>query len=98
MKYLEKQKMNNILIPEQLKKVVGGQKVLTLELTSISDFIEQFSSLYPQAKERLINERGEFNRFVNVYVNGEDIRFLSGKDTKIEDGDEISIIPAIAGG
>jgi len=90
--------MNNILIPEQLKKVVGGQKVLTLELTSISDFIEQFSSLYPQAKERLINERGEFNRFVNVYVNGEDIRFLSGKDTKIEDGDEISIIPAIAGG
>jgi MoaD family protein len=90
--------MNNILIPEQLKKVVGGQKVLTLELTSISDLIEQLSSLYPQAKERLINEKGEFNRFINVYVNGEDIRFLNSINTKINNGDEISIIPAIAGG
>ena len=90
--------MNNILIPEQLRKVLGGQSVLVLELKSISDLVKQISEKYPIAKQRLINERGEFNRFINVYVNGEDIRFLDLMDTKINDGDEISIIPAIAGG
>jgi MoaD family protein len=90
--------MNTVIIPEQLRKLIGGQKVLTLELKTITDLMETFSSDYPQVKERLINKDGEFNRFVNVYVNGEDIRFLNGTSTKLNDGDEISIVPAIAGG
>ena len=90
--------MNIILVPEQLRKVLGGQITLTLELTNIADLVKQISEKYPAAKQRLINDKGEFNRFVNVYVNGEDIRFLDLMNTKINDGDEISIIPAIAGG
>ena len=90
--------MNTILVPEQLRKVLGGQTTLTLELTNIADLVKQISEKYPSAKQRLINDKGEFNRFVNVYVNGEDIRFLDLMNTKINDGDEISIIPAIAGG
>ena len=90
--------MNTVIIPEQLKKLLGGQKVLTLDLKDINDLINQLSSEYPQIRERLINKDGEFNRFVNVYVNGEDIRFLNDISTKLKDGDEISIVPAIAGG
>ena len=90
--------MNTVIIPEQLRKLIGGQKVLTLELKNISNLIDTLSSDYPQVKERLINKDGGFNRFVNVYVNGEDIRFLNNTSTKLKDGDEISIVPAIAGG
>jgi molybdopterin synthase sulfur carrier subunit len=90
--------MNNIIIPEQLRKLMGGQKVLMFELKDITELIERLSSDYPNVKERLINKNGEFNRFVNVYVNGEDIRFLENITTKLKDGDEISIVPAIASG
>lgn len=90
--------MNTILIPEQLRKIVNGEKVLTLEVKSISDLIEQLLYNYPSTKERLIDNKGDFNKFVNVYVNGEDIRFLRFTDTLIKDGDEISIVPAMAGG
>jgi len=55
-------------------------------------------SRYPGISERLVDEKGEVRRFVNVYVNEEDIRFLQNRDTVLKDGDEISIIPAIAGG
>ena len=88
--------MNTVIIPEQLRKLIGGQKVLMLELTDITELIDRLSSDYPNVKERLINKNGEFNRFVNVYVNGEDIRFLDNIATKLKDGDEISIVPAIA--
>jgi molybdopterin synthase sulfur carrier subunit len=90
--------MNNIIIPEQLRKLIGGQRVLMLELKDITELIERLSSDYPNVKERLINKNGEFNRFLNVYVNGEDIRFLENTATKLKNGDEISIVPAIAGG
>ena len=74
--------MNNIIIPEQLRKLIGGQRVLMLELKDITELIERLSSDYPNVKERLINKNGELNRFVNVYVNGEDIRFLENITTK----------------
>jgi len=91
--------MNTILIPEQLRKVVGGEQSLTMELTSIEDLIAQLSHKYPNIRGRLINEEtGEFNKFVNIYVNGEDIRFLNSTKTEVKDGDEISIVPAVAGG
>ena len=60
--------------------------------------IEELQSRFPGIAERLVDEKGEVRRFVNVYVNEEDIRFLKNKETPLKDGDEISIIPAIAGG
>ena len=91
--------MNTILIPIQLRKVLGNQESLTLELTSIADLLSQISTRYPEARGRLINEEtGEVNKFVNFYVNGEDIRFLNFSNTVVKDGDEISIVPALAGG
>jgi molybdopterin synthase sulfur carrier subunit len=60
--------------------------------------IETLNSSYPGIKDRLCDETGELRRFVNMYVNEEDIRFLKGKETSLKDGDEVSIVPAIAGG
>ena len=91
--------MTTILIPEQLRKVLGGQTELAMNITSISDFISQLTETYPEAIGRLIDPKtNNFNRFINVYVNGEDIRFLDSVNTTIKDGDEISIIPSNAGG
>jgi molybdopterin synthase sulfur carrier subunit len=60
--------------------------------------IESLNSAHPGIKDRLCDESGELRRFVNIYVNEEDIRFLKGKETMLKDGDEVSIVPAIAGG
>jgi len=91
--------MNTILIPEQLRKILGGEHSISMEITSISDLISQLSIKYPPIIGRLVNEKtGELNKFVNIYVNGEDIRFLNSLKTEVKDGDDISIIPSVAGG
>lgn len=89
--------MNRILIPTQLKKVLGGVDVLEVEISSIKELIDYVSFNFPDAKDRMFKD-GQFNKFILVYVNGEDIRFLNGVNTVVNDGDEISIIPALAGG
>jgi len=66
--------------------------------TTIDEAIAELQARYPGFKERLLDDAGVVRRFVNVYVNEEDIRFLQNQQTKLKDGDEISIIPAIAGG
>ena len=68
------------------------------EGATIGGLIEDLEKKYPGLKERLCDETGAIRRFVNIYINEEDIRFMQGKDTSVKDGDEISIIPAIAGG
>jgi len=60
--------------------------------------IGSLDATYPGLKNRLCDEKGDLRRFVNIYVNEEDIRFLNGKETSLKDGDEVSIVPAIAGG
>jgi molybdopterin synthase sulfur carrier subunit len=65
---------------------------------SVADLIEDLERQYPGLRERLIEEGGEVRRFINIYVNEEDIRFLQGKQTALKDGDQVSIVPAIAGG
>jgi len=87
-----------VLIPEQLRKVVGGDHILYLDVKNISDLIEQLLAKYPNIRGRLLTEDGNVNKFINIYVNGEDIRFLENRDTVIKEEDEISIVPAIAGG
>jgi molybdopterin synthase sulfur carrier subunit len=78
--------------------MTGGKSEIEMEGNSIAQLIENLGAAHPGLKERLYDEKGEVRRFINIYVNEEDIRFLTGKDTPLKDGDEVSIIPAIAGG
>jgi len=88
----------NVRIPTPLRKLTNEQELVQVEAKTISEAIAQLQQRYPGIQERLVDEKGEVRRFVNVYVNEEDIRFLQNQDTALKDGDEISIIPAIAGG
>ena len=87
-----------VRIPTPLRKLTNNEEVVEVSAATIGDAISELQTRYPGIKERLIDEGGTVRRFVNVYVNEEDIRFLDNQQTKLKDGDEISIIPAIAGG
>tara|TARA_B100000315_G_scaffold237738_1_gene254814 strand:+ start:2756 stop:2995 length:240 start_codon:yes stop_codon:yes gene_type:complete len=78
--------------------MTGGKSEVEAMSSSIGSLLDELETKYPGMKERLCDDQGELRRFVNIYVNEEDIRFLDGKETKIREGDEVSIIPAIAGG
>jgi molybdopterin converting factor small subunit len=88
----------SVLIPTPLQKLTQNKATVECEGTSIVELLESLEQNCPGIKDRLCDEQGELRRFVNFYVNNEDIRFLDGKNTKLEEGDEVSIIPAIAGG
>ncbi len=87
-----------VRIPTPLRKLTNNEELVEVEAANIGDAIVELQSRYPGIKERLVDDNGEVRRFVNVYVNEEDIRFLDNQKTPLKDGDEISIIPAIAGG
>ena len=87
-----------VRIPTPLRKLTNDEELVTVEAATIGDAIGELQTKYPGIRERLVDESGEVRRFVNIYVNEEDIRFLQNKETPIKDGDEVSIIPAIAGG
>jgi len=87
-----------VRIPTALRRVTQGQGEVQIEATTIADLIENLEKEFPGIKERLVDENGEIRKFVNFFVNDEDIRFLQGKDTQLKDGDVVAIIPAIAGG
>ena len=88
-----------VRIPTPLRKLTGEQDVVTAnESGTLAELIDALEAQHPGLKERLCDETGELRRFVNVYVNGEDVRFLSGLRTPIESGAEVSIVPAVAGG
>jgi sulfur-carrier protein len=88
----------NVRIPTPLRKLTKDKDTVQTTGATIQEIIDSLESQYPGLKERLCDERGELRRFVNVYLNDEDIRFAQGKSTPVKDGDEISVIPAIAGG
>ena len=87
-----------IRIPTPLRKLTNEQETVEVESATVGAAIDELEGKFPGIKERLVSEDGEVRRFVNVYVNEEDIRFLESQATPLEDGDDISIIPAIAGG
>ena len=87
-----------VRIPTPLRKLTKDKDTVQAAGGTIQDIIDSLEQQYPGLKERLCDERGELRRFVNVYLNDEDIRFAQGKSTPVKDGDEISVIPAIAGG
>ena len=87
-----------VRIPTPLRKLTNDEELIEVDAATIGEAITELQIRFPGIKERLLDETGAVRRFVNVYVNEEDIRFLQNQDTKIKSGDEISIIPAIAGG
>ncbi|CUQ68016.1 MAG: MoaD/ThiS family protein [Nitrospira sp.] len=90
--------MIKVRIPTPLRPLTKNQGEIDVAATSIEDLVNNLESAYPGIKARLCDDTGELRRFVNIYVNEEDIRFLKGKDTALKTGDEVSIVPAIAGG
>jgi len=90
--------MIKVRIPTPLRPLTKGQGEEEIAAGSILDLIENLNAAHPGIKARLCDDSGELRRFVNIYVNEEDIRFLKGKDTSLKAGDEVSIVPAIAGG
>lgn len=87
-----------VRIPTPLRKLTNNEELVQVTAPTVAGAIAELQSRYPGIKERLVDEKGAIRRFVNVYVNEEDIRFLKNQETALKEGDEISIIPAIAGG
>ena len=87
-----------VKIPTQLRSVTGGEAEAQIEQAgTVGDVLDGLYERYDGLRDR-IAEDGDLRRFVNVYVGGEDIRFLDGLDTNVDDGDEVTILPAVAGG
>ena len=87
-----------VRIPSPLQKLTRNQEEIKLEGANIKELIESLERDSPGVKERICDESGKVRRFINIYVNEEDVRFLQQDETPLKDGDEVSIIPAIAGG
>lgn len=90
--------MAKVRIPTPLRKLTNNEELVEVNAGTVGGAITELQNRYPGIKERLVDETGAIRRFVNVYVNEEDIRFLQNQETPVKSGDEISIIPAIAGG
>lgn len=87
-----------VLIPTPLRKFTGDQETVSADADSVATLMKALDAAHPGLGKPLLDEQGNLRRFVNLYVNGEDVRFLQNKDTPLKDGDEVSIVPAIAGG
>jgi molybdopterin synthase sulfur carrier subunit len=87
-----------VRIPTPLRKLTNGNDEVSAEGGNVAELIDDLERKYPGLKERICDADGKLRRFVNLYVNDEDIRFKSNMETELKDGYEVSIIPAIAGG
>ena len=87
-----------VRIPTPLQKLTSNLASVEVEADNINELIEELEAAHAGIKERLCDKEGHLRRFVNFYVNDEDIRFLNNEETELKEGDEVSIIPAIAGG
>jgi molybdopterin synthase sulfur carrier subunit len=87
-----------VRVPTPLRKYTQGQDEVSAQGDTVKAIVEDLEKSYPGIKERICDETGKVRRFVNVYVNGDDIRFLQNLETTLKEGDSISIVPAIAGG
>ena len=87
-----------VRIPTILRSYTGGAKAVEGAGDTIGDLLTDLDGKYPGLRGRLVTEEGGLHRFVNVYVNDEDVRFLGGLDAKVNDGDTVTVLPAVAGG
>lgn len=87
-----------VRLPGQLRQFAGGNKLVEVESSSVGGAIEALCSDYPAVGQRVLDDEGKPRRFVNIFVNGEDVRLLQGAETPLRDGDEVILAPAVAGG
>jgi|SRR4051794_6322375 sulfur-carrier protein len=87
-----------IRLPTVLRALAGGQANVTVDGATVGEVFNTLIGQYPEMRANLLDENGGLHKFVNVYINDEDIRYLDGLDTKVGDGDVISVLPAVAGG
>jgi molybdopterin synthase sulfur carrier subunit len=90
--------MASIRIPTPLRKLTNEIEVVNSDATSLREAVEKLEAEFPGIKERIVDDSGEIRRFVNIYVNGDDVRFLDNLNTALKPGDDVSIVPAVAGG
>jgi molybdopterin synthase sulfur carrier subunit len=90
--------MSSVFIPSPLRRYTAGQSKVQVSGNTISELVENLERQYPGVKSRLCDESGQIKRYVNVFVNDEEIRALQGANTRLADKDEITIVPAMAGG
>ena len=90
--------MVQVRIPTPLRKYTGGAEAVQAEGTTVAALVADLDKRHPGIRERICDDSGAVRRFVNIFVNGEDIRFLKNLDTAVKAGDEVSVVPAIAGG
>ncbi|MCX6960488.1 MAG: MoaD/ThiS family protein [Verrucomicrobia bacterium] len=90
--------MPTIRIPTPLRKLTNNEEEVTASGTTLGAVLDELNATYPGLGERILDEQGVIRRFVNIFVNDEDVRFLQEKETPVKETDEISIVPAIAGG
>jgi len=90
--------MPSVRIPTPLRRLTGEKDEVDINASNVAELIEELENQFPGIKERLCDKNGEVRRFINLYVNNEDIRFLDGVSTGLNKDDIVSIIPAIAGG
>ncbi len=87
-----------VLVTSVIQKVVDNQRAFMSEGSTIAELLSNIDSAYPGFREQIADDKGKLHRFVNIYLNDEDIRYLNGPETELTDGDEVSILPALAGG
>ncbi|HEV8641500.1 MAG TPA: ubiquitin-like small modifier protein 1 [Methylomirabilota bacterium] len=87
-----------VRIPTPLRSITKGNAEVRAKGESVAEVVDDLERQFPGLRERLVDDSGELRRFINIYVNEEDIRFIQGKKTALKDGDTVSIVPAIAGG
>lgn len=87
-----------VRIPTALRKLAEGNESIEVDGGNVGEVINNIKTKFPALAEQLVDDKGEVRRFVNLFANDEDIRFLDELDTEVKDGDEVSIVPAIAGG
>jgi sulfur-carrier protein len=90
--------MSVVRIPTVLRPQVGGEKQLNLDGETVAQLVESLVVRFPALRSQLLTETGDLNRFVNVYVNGQDVRYLQGLSTPVQPRDEVRLLPAMAGG
>lgn len=87
-----------VRIPTVFRKFTEGDSVVELEPGTVADLIDQLDDRYPGMKQQLMTDEGDLHRFVNIYVNDEDARYLEKLDTKVSEGDRVALLPSVAGG
>lgn len=90
--------MATIFVPTPMRKITGGNGKIQIQASTLQEAIDHADATYPGFRERILDNKGEIKRFINIFINGIDVRKLQGRDTPVHDNDQVAVIPAMAGG